>query len=1239
MKRLLFSVTGLAAIATITGCGTPTGPFKNANGKALTTASGATIVVVDNPVNEPVPPMDKNANYTARLQAKETVAKKSVQIARAEVESVQQLADLTKASLMAALRKVMSSDDMKGLRDIVTFTDGRAAFTEETLRKAAGRSLSAGEIVALSAMMEDALKDFLEKELYPKMVASMLTKIRPYIEKRVAEGKFAVARELIWRASMRGIPQVDDPVREKCMEMMHGLVNPTNWRELETKIEDSFQKSMKAKAFNEGIAELKKIQDESIVKEYASLVDRKIDAIKVELKAIGVSEADMQPILEKQGALIAEAAKIKDVRDEFLTIEKARKDVREKEARKDPALAEYYKRLDDFHEVLVKHNCTKENADKIVTDLDKDLLALIDLLRKSAVVETNEVGEKKSLQLGTRSLNDRIRTMVADRIKKLEMARDAAKRAAYLAKLNAAKSDLEKKVRELVAAGKFEEARELIWNAAATGDAEWDSDIFALGLSLLRDLVNPKDWERIEADILANFKALSEKGDFVALRKFLETYPLIRQHTVKLDNQLAKVRAEAEALGAKPEAAAVAAKQACDMVTEAEALVDHLDQVIADAAAAGKEIDKSKLQAELKVYAEKLARFHATPANVAKIVEKLQLELDKLIAKPENPKTTHLALGTNAVNDRIRKLCAQLLSTIEKTKHDWEDKEHARVITDLEKRVRKAVKEQRFDDARNYIRDEKLIGRKDLDLSLYELRVGLLDSCVNPAQLDFLLADIDAKMAEFMKNKDFAGALKFIEEYPYVHDQYMQIDAALEAVKQAMIALEISVKESEYDEKVRFFNSIQEILEKRRETWKPDRDLSGVEKALGEVAKALVAHLYKHPELIESERKNDYLHIMADIAALDRTVTTWELNERLRARVTQYVDGAKKALAIQEYGKLLSAIDADVSFDSQISIAEEAISRQLGQKCDKASFKINALLGEYARVFRLMKKGVKISAEQATTILLGGAYLDQAQVVKRALDLGAQIDGTSDRDPRGRTALALAIDAGHSALVKQIVEAGASLTATDKDGNAIVHYAAKSGNLSVLKAVTAGAPVFVKNKVGCTPLSIAVVRNQASVVDFLVGTVDKENRAAFVNSANEKGDTAFDIAATFGSRDVLDSLAKAGAEYGTKDLVIAEKADHIAIAQWLVNQGLDVNAEGVMAAACPRTQTGHYLVNEGGVPENHSCDRCKPAPETKPTGTNAGGDTAKCDCTVHPVPVDVLLVPQHCDKKPAPAKK
>lgn len=228
-------------------------------------------------------------------------------------------------------------------------------------------------------------------------------------------------------------------------------------------------------------------------------------------------------------------------------------------------------------------------------------------------------------------------------------------------------------------------------------------------------------------------------------------------------------------------------------------------------------------------------------------------------------------------------------------------------------------------------------------------------------------------------------------------------------------------------------------------------------------------------------------------------------------------------------------------------------------------------------------------------MLLGAAYLEQGAVLPYAIKLGAAVNGVSARDPRARTALMLAIDAQNLSLVKALVEAGADAEARDADGNSVLHYAVKSGSVSTVRAIGKVASADVVNKAGETPLFEAVRRNQAALVNVVVELIEKGGRASFVNKADKDGLTAFALAAKLGSRDVLESLALAGAIYSEKDLILAEEGNHLAIAQWLVTQGADVNAEGVMAKACPATATGRYLIHEGGVCAGHKCDACDPS--------------------------------------------
>ena len=80
-----------------------------------------------------------------------------------------------------------------------------------------------------------------------------------------------------------------------------------------------------------------------------------------------------------------------------------------------------------------------------------------------------------------------------------------------------------------------------------------------------------------------------------------------------------------------------------------------------------------------------------------------------------------------------------------------------------------------------------------------------------------------------------------------------------------------------------------------------------------------------------------------------------------------------------------------------------------------------------------------------------------------------------------------------------------------------------------------------------------------------------------------KGVSVMDAACLAGSRDVLDALADAGAEYGPAQLTIAAAKNRLAVAQWLVGKGVDVNAPGVMEASLCKSDTQRYLVHEGGV--------------------------------------------------------
>ena len=56
---------------------------------------------------------------------------------------------------------------------------------------------------------------------------------------------------------------------------------------------------------------------------------------------------------------------------------------------------------------------------------------------------------------------------------------------------------------------------------------------------------------------------------------------------------------------------------------------------------------------------------------------------------------------------------------------------------------------------------------------------------------------------------------------------------------------------------------------------------------------------------------------------------------------------------------------------------------------------------------RLLKQAKTLNKDQGAALVFGAVYLDQPAVLVRALELGADVNAVSPRDPLGRSALLL----------------------------------------------------------------------------------------------------------------------------------------------------------------------------------------------------------------------------------------
>ena len=1147
MNELKLVASALVVGACVAGCSTPTATYKTVdeNGKEqtvqVTDASGKAV------------PMPENS--------KETIEKLLPQ-------------------LKAMIEKMLRDAVAQGATDVK-----RAVPDDAAIQKLAGRALTEDEMKVLRAAAGNFMRDGEKTIIVKAQVDEIIGKMMPAAKELLRQKQYAKVRELIWRASTTDNEDVNEGVRKVGIEFLNVRVNPENWVVIEKDLTSTTEGYLGKEAFDEAEKFLKAYPR---IRTYSTKIDERLKAVQDEVVRLGVDAKGVEPIRKQTGELVAAAAKILDVQDDVTNTVKSV--TLTKSAAVNPDLEAYEKKLAEYKETLIRYNCTKENAEKIVESFKKSIAPFLAELKKDAVLET-QTDKKEFTILGTMAVNKRTDALVAGLLEKVAAAKAAAEKAKFDAALAAAIKALREKVAALVAQGKFDEAREVIWQAAATGNLAMDVPIFAEGEKLLREEVNPKHWIAIESEIKAVVKEKVAANEYDACLKYLDEYKRIRQHSIVLDQQLARVREEAEVLGANPEAAVKKAQEACAMVEEAKKLVDHLDQIKV-ASEKPTEEDTKAYEKELQAYREKLARYHAEPDYVEAVVSRLDAALRSLMRKPGTAAAGQLLLGTNAINDRLGKLLAAQRALVEGQKIAWQKAQFEAQYNDLIKRVRAAVAKGEFTKAREIIRDEKLVGNPVSDAALYALRIGLLNSVVNPRQLAVLLEEIDQKTKAFIEAEDFKGLAEYIKNYPYVHDDYAQIRQSLNGVEKAMIGLDLA--ESPATDYVASANAkVVDILEERTGSWMPNFDFGALEAALTNVAMAVEAQYYEPDEI-----KGFCLQVKAEVKELlaERfaPITTKELNAALGRALEPAVLVAATGIANQEYLALLDQIDKEVSMDAQIAMAEEAISRQLGIVCEKASFKVNAILGEYSRAFRLLKKKATLSKAEATSLVLGAAYLDQPAVIPFALKLGADINGVSARDTRKRTALMLAIDAQNLSLLKLLVEAGASATATDAAGNSVLHYAVKSGSVSAVRAIAKAASMVVANAAGETPLFEAVKRNQEAMVQTVIDLVEEKKRGDFVNMADKSGLTAFALAAKMGARDVLDALAAAGALYSEKDLILAEEGDHIAVAQWLVAQGADVNAPGVMAKACPAKATGRYLIHAGGVGD-HTCEACKPA--------------------------------------------
>jgi ankyrin repeat protein len=174
----------------------------------------------------------------------------------------------------------------------------------------------------------------------------------------------------------------------------------------------------------------------------------------------------------------------------------------------------------------------------------------------------------------------------------------------------------------------------------------------------------------------------------------------------------------------------------------------------------------------------------------------------------------------------------------------------------------------------------------------------------------------------------------------------------------------------------------------------------------------------------------------------------------------------------------LATVEALLRHDARIGVADED-----GQSVLHAAVEGGGT-GAEAIVRRLLALRADLEARNiwGQTPLHWAAWHD-ASLIPILVDAGASLEAT---DRTGRTPLLTAHGDGIAALLT----AGAKASAADARGNTAVHWAATTGAAAVRRLVEAGLAPDVANSAGLTPLHFAVVEGGGTapaVIELLIG--------------------------------------------------------------------------------------------------------------------------------------------------------
>lgn len=1101
-----------------------------------------------------------------------------------------------------------------------------------------------------------------------------------------ARSAFERAREVAWRESVNAeidgvrMAKVNDRVHEDAVKLLEETINVAEWPIIEKEMRLIADKAIKAGQPANGIAALRNYPN---IRTYTSILDEKVGALVAELSRLNVPKSACDKIVEQTIRFMTQAANLMDTVDESRTVTTEAPKVEE------PKVDEtaYQQLLAEYKESLLLYDCTNDNTTKVVDWLAKHISELIANLPKPAPQKREVIVSQVLDKLGASAINKRIDALRDQFIANLTkvMAENEKMLQELRVKLNNDAEAARKQVVNILididkanAQARIAIARnELLTriNPALWKEIEKTllskTDEFGASGKCTEGLA----WLEAYPPIKTYPGEIDDTFD--EIKKSVIDLGVAETNVVAIMKEVAKLTAEAEDLACyidEVKDKAIPGKRLPkDKLARYEAQLEACRAVLVKNNC--KESDKI-IKTIQDRFASEIARLEADSHEPV-----LRLGSNAINVRIANlkMKCAHALIG-RCVSDLLAEKkfseARALLREVALTGNDKFDKavyasrlgaintlvnpaQLAVLQDDINAQVEKFWGAGDFRALKEWIDGYPYVHESYADIlkALDEIQKNMLDLAIEEPATTNYIATLNKRISSLIESvkggesqEPPAADLSSLEkalgifEKAIMAQYYDQVAAAavISSVKKDILDLMkkevVSITTSEMNTALRAH--IEKIVRDHAAAdaaARPPRfRLSGDSVQAEEVRKVLLNAAQKGlVALSAGKKKEDILREMSGAVTLsavdwvaklcDELNAPKELPTKDEAGKLAFADLIAMLVDRQEYQELLTKMDQEVVYDSQIAMAEDAIAKQLVKKTRKAKLHVNAVLGEYARAMRLLKQTKTLNKELGTALVLGSVYLDQPAVFDRALELGADVNGVSQRDPLKRTALLLAVQLGRTAFIQRLVERGADVTVVDAAGDGALHYAVRRGNISVLMAMLAKNKVDAKNELGETALFDAARGNQPAIVEALLAA------KADASICSTNGMSAFDVACKAGSRDVLDMLADAGSVYGPEQLIIAARHERLAVAQWLVAKGVDVNAPGVMDSARTSSAVKNFLLHEGGLlPRN--------TPSTKPREAEPEARSAKQVEGRLSLPV-VVDLPSNGQTPAAPAKK